>query len=408
MSEAPSLMPVADARARILDAMSTVSIESVSLAQARGRGLAKDILARVTQPPVAVSAMDGYAVRARDVAAVPATLTVIGEAPAGGAFEGDIGEGQAVRIFTGGPVPTGATAIVIQEDTERNQDQVTVLEAVTEGRFIRPAGLDFSAGDVGLEAGRTLTARDIALCAAMNVPWLRVRRKPRVAVLANGDELVMPGEAIGPNQIVSSNNVGLCALINASGGEAIDLGIAPDDADGLMAMAAGARGADLLVTIGGASVGDHDLIQSVLGEKGLEVDFWRIAMRPGKPLIFGHFGDVPMLGLPGNPVSALVCGLVFLKPAIAALLGANAPGLETRSAVLSGDLGQNDQRQDYLRATTTKDARGNLVVTPFGKQDSSMLSRLARADALILREPHAPAVKAGDAVDIIDLGPLGY
>ena len=407
-TSASTLMPVADARARILDAMKTVSAESVSLAQARGWVLADDVIARVTQPPVAVSAMDGYAVRAADVASVPATLTVIGEAPAGGAFDGNVGAGQAVRIFTGGPVPTGADAIVIQEDTMRDGDQVTVKEAVLAGRFIRPAGLDFSAGDVGVEAGRTLTARDIALCAAMNVPWLRVRRRPRVAVLANGDELVMPGDTIGPNQIVSSNNVGLCALIDASGGEAIDLGIAPDDADGLVAMAAGARGADLLITIGGASVGDHDLIQSVLGESGLNVDFWRIAMRPGKPLIFGHFGDVPMLGLPGNPVSALVCGLVFLKPAIAALLGADAPDLATRSASITSDLGKNDQRQDYLRATTTKDDNGNLTVTPFGKQDSSMLSRLARANALILRAPHAEAVTAGDSVDIIDLEPLGY
>jgi len=408
MAEAPALMPVADARARILAAMKTVNAENVSLVKAWGRVLADDVIARVTQPPVAVSAMDGYAVRAADVAVVPATLTVIGEAPAGGAYEGRVGEGEAVRIFTGGPVPDGANAIVIQEDTKRDGDSVTITESSPEGLFIRPAGLDFSAGDVGLEAGRTLTARDIALCAAMNVPWLRVRRKPRIAVLANGDELVMPGEAIGPNQIVSSNNIGLCALINASGGEAIDLGIAPDDAEGLMTMAAGARGADLLITIGGASVGDHDLIQSVLGETGLKVDFWRIAMRPGKPLIFGHFGDVPMMGLPGNPVSALVCALIFLKPAIAALLGAEAPDLETRSAVITADLGENDRRQDYLRATTARNDSGEMTVSPFGKQDSSMLSRLARADALILRPPHAPAVKAGDSVNIIDLTTLGY
>jgi molybdopterin molybdotransferase len=401
--DAKGLMPVADARARILGAMKTVSAENVSLANGLDRVLANDVIARVTQPPVAVSAMDGYAVRASDVATVPAVLNVIGEAPAGGAYDGRVEQGQAVRIFTGGPVPDGADAIVIQEDTDRDGNKVTVKESSTAGRFIRPAGLDFSNGDVGIQAGHTLTARDIALCAAMNVPWLRVRRKPRIAVLANGDELVMPGEAIGPNQIVSSNNVGLCALINASGGEAIDLGIAPDDAEGLIAMAAGARGADLLVTIGGASVGDHDLIQSVLGDTGLEVDFWRIAMRPGKPLIFGHFGDVPMLGLPGNPVSALVCGLVFLKPAIAALLGAEAPDLETRQATITSDLGQNDQRQDYLRATTTRDDEGNLTVTPFGKQDSSMLSRLARADALILRPPHAGAVSAGEPVEIIDL-----
>ena len=408
MAEAPALMPVADARARILEALTPVSGENVSLAQALGRVLDQDVVACVTQPPVAMSAMDGYAVRAEDVAKIPATLTIVGEAPAGGAYDGHVGPGQAVRIFTGGPVPAGADAIVIQEDTSREGDQVTITETSPVGRFIRAAGLDFTKGEVGLNAGRTLTARDISFCAAMNVPWLRVRRKPRIAVLANGDELVMPGEAIGPNQIVSSNNVGLCALINASGAEAIDLGIAPDNADGLKAMAAGARGADMLITIGGASVGDHDLIQSVLGTSGLSVDFWRIAMRPGKPLIFGHFGDVPMLGLPGNPVSALVCGLVFLKPAIAALLGSQMPDLETRSALLTTELPQNDKRQDYLRATTAKDQDGNLTVTPFGRQDSSMLSRLARADALILRAPHADATNAGDAVDIIDLTTLGY
>jgi molybdopterin molybdotransferase len=408
MPEAPALMPVEDARQRVLDAMVPVSAETIALADAVGRVLAHDVTARVTQPPMAVSAMDGYAVRAGDTAAVPCTLAVVGEAPAGGAYDGEVGSGQAVRIFTGGPVPEGADAIVIQEDTTRDGDQVTITEAATEGRFIRPAGLDFRDGDVGLDAGRVLTARDIALAAAMNVPWLRVRRRPKIAVLATGDELVMPGEPIGPNQIVSSNNVGLCALIRASGADALDLGIAADNAESLRTLAAGARTADLLVTVGGASVGDHDLIQSVLGETGLEVDFWRIAMRPGKPLIFGHLGDVPMLGLPGNPVSALVCGLIYLRPAIAALLGAEDPGAKLSRVILGSDLGQNDRRQDYLRARLTTGDDGQPVATPFGKQDSSMLSRLAHADCLILRPPHAPAVSAGDAVDAIVLDGSGY
>jgi len=408
MPEAPALMPVEDARQRVLDAMVPVAAETIALADALGRVLAHDVTARVTQPPTAVSAMDGYAVIAADAATVPCTLEVVGEAPAGGAYEGEVSGGQAVRIFTGGPVPDGADAIVIQEDTTRDGDQVTITEAATKGRFIRPAGLDFRDGDVGLDAGRVLTARDIALAAAMNVPWLRVRRRPKIAVLATGDELVMPGEPIGPNQIVSSNNVGLCALIQASGAEALDLGIAADNAESLRTLAAGARTADLLVTVGGASVGDHDLIQSVLGETGLEVDFWRIAMRPGKPLIFGHLGDVPMLGLPGNPVSALVCGLVYLRPAIAALLGAEDPGPKLSRVILGSDLGENDRRQDYLRARLTTGDDGQPVATPFGKQDSSMLSRLAHADCLILRPPHAPATSAGDPVDAILLDGLGY
>ncbi len=408
MPEAPALMPVADARARILDAMQPVAVETVALADSLHRVLAEDVTARVTQPPSAVSAMDGYAVIAADVVEVPATLSVVGEAPAGGAYPGVVKPGEAVRIFTGGPVPDGADAIVIQEDTSRDGDRVTVTESSGEGRYIRPAGLDFAAGDTGLTAGRVMNARDIAYAAAMNVPWVRVRRKPRVAVLATGDELVMPGEALGPNQIISSNNIGLCAMIAACGGEAIDLGIAKDDEDSLKTMAEGARGADLLVTVGGASVGDHDLIQKVLGDTGLSVDFWRIAMRPGKPLIFGDFNGVPMLGLPGNPVSALICALVYLKPALAALLGAEDPVLETTPAILTGDLGENDQREDYLRARLARDDAGNLTVTAFAKQDSSMLSRLAAADCLIIRPPFAPAVADGTTIDVVVLSHLGY
>jgi molybdopterin molybdotransferase len=408
MPEAPALIPVAEARRRILDAMTPVNAETVPLSDGLGRVLARDVKARVTQPPMAVSAMDGYAVRASDVESAPCTLDILGEAPAGGAFDGKVGPGQAVRIFTGGPLPDGADAIVIQEDASRDGGRVTINAPSPIGRYVRPAGLDFSLGDVGVEAGRVLTARDIALAAAMNAPWLQVRRRPKIAILATGDELVMPGEPIGPNQIVSSNNVGLAAMIKAAGGEALDLGIALDDADSLRTLAAGARSADLLVTIGGASVGDHDLIQSVLGETGLDVDFWRIAMRPGKPLIFGHLGEVPMLGLPGNPVSALVCGLIYLRPAIAALLGAADPGPKLTRVTLGGDLAANDRRQDYLRARLSAGDDGQPVATPFAKQDSSMLSRLARADCLIVRPPHAAAAAAGDLVEAILLDGLGY
>jgi molybdopterin molybdotransferase len=403
-----ALIPVVEARQRIVSAMRPVGSETVNLAQSLGRVLADDVSARVTQPPTDVSAMDGYAVRAADLTQPPATLERIGEAPAGGVFAGQVGAGQCVRIFTGGPVPQGADAIVMQEDTESSDDgtSVTMKFAPPSGHHIRPAGLDFRAGEIGLEAGRVLSARDLGLAAAMNVPWLRVRRRPRVAILATGDELAMPGEPLAANQIVSSNNIALNALVRALGGLPCDLGIARDDTASLRTLAAAAAGSDLLLTIGGASVGDHDLVQSVLGEQGLEVDFWRIAMRPGKPLIFGQMGDIPLIGLPGNPVSALVCGLVFVKPALAALQGFADSGQATASALLASALPENDQRQDYLRARLEPGPDGDWLAQPFGKQDSSMLSRLAQADCLIIRPPFAAAAAAGSRVEIIAFGAI--
>jgi molybdopterin molybdotransferase len=284
---------------------------------------------------------------------------------------------------------------------------VTVREGAPAGTFIRPAGLDFVAGAVGLTAGRRLTARDIGLAAAMNHPWLRVRRRPRVAILATGDEIVRPGDPIGPNQIVSSNALALSALIKSVGGDPIMLGIAPDESVALRRMAAGAQGADLLVTTGGASVGDHDLVRSGLASDGLALDFWSIAMRPGKPLMFGRLGAVPLLGLPGNPVSSLVCGMVFLKPALEALLGLARVQEPRQTARLATDLKANDQRQDYLRARLQVDADDVRQVLPFPRQDSSMLSPLAQADCLVVRPPHAPAARAGTPVEIIPLGGAG-
>jgi molybdopterin molybdotransferase len=396
------MISVAEALQRILDGVHRMPTETISLAAAHGRVLARNVVARVTQPPTDVSAMDGYAVRANNVARVPTTLTQIGESAAGSAFDGSLAAGQTVRIFTGAPVPTGADAIVIQEDTEVSGDQITMTEAATRGRFIRPAGLDFHLGDVGIAAERVLSARDVGLAAAMNVPWLTVTRRPRIALLATGNEIVRPGEPVGPNQIISSNTIALMALIQASGGEAIDLGIASDDEGSLRALAAGARGADMLVTLGGASVGDHDLVRKVLGQDGLDLNFWRIAMRPGKPLLFGAIGDTPMMGMPGNPVSSFVCGIVYLRPAIHAMLGLD-PHASSQTARLGRDLPANDQRQDYLRAANSHNKAGDLIVTPFEKQDSSMLSRLAQADCLVLRPPHAVSAKAGDRVEILPL-----
>ncbi len=398
------MLSVEQALERILETLHPLPAEQVAVADALGRVLAVDVAARRTQPPAAVSAMDGYAVRAADVKSVPATLKIIGEAPAGDMFAGTVGAGETVRIFTGGLVPDGADAIVIQENTEAGDGTVTVLESVADGAFVRPAGLDFTEGQVRLKAGRALTARDVGLAAAMNVPWLMVRRRPRVAILVTGDEIVMPGDPIGPSQIVSSNSIALAAAIRVFGGEPCMLGIAPDDRDALAAMASGAAGADLLLTSGGASVGDHDLVQSVLGEIGFELGFWKIAMRPGKPLIFGHVGDTPVLGLPGNPVSALVCAMVYLRPALARMLGADEAEAAPRlTACLTEPLGENDERQDYLRAKLGNVADGSLVVTPFSKQDSSMLAMLAAADCLIVRAPHAPALDAGAAVAVLPI-----
>ena len=382
------MISVAEARTRINAAMPLMPAEQVALANAFGRVLAEDLSARRTQPPHAVSAMDGYAVRAADVATLPARLKIIAEVPAGQSFDGTVGDGETARIFTGAPVPDGADAIVIQENTKRDGDVVEIVDGdAPVGRYIRPAGLDFSEGDTLLKSGHRLTARDIGLAAGMNIPWLKVRRKPRIALLATGDEVVMPGDHVGINQIVSSNGLALSSFVIACGADPIDLGIAPDSQVALRTMAEGARGADMLITTGGASVGDHDLIQQVLGPMGLEVDFWRIAMRPGKPLMFGHMDSTRMLGLPGNPVSALVCAIIFLSPAINVMLGLKNQGATEQHALLAAALGENDEREDYLRATLSIDDDGTRHATPLDKQDSSVFSGLARADCLIIRAP---------------------
>jgi molybdopterin molybdotransferase len=398
------MLSVAEALGRILAGLRPLGSEQVAVSEALGRVLAEDVTARVTQPPAAVSAMDGYAVRAADVAAVPARLAMIGHVPAGSRFEGRVGPGETVRIFTGAPLPEGADTIVIQEDVDAAGPSITVREGAPLGTYVRRAGLDFAAGERGLAKGRRLTARDVGLAAAMNWPWLRVTRRPRVAILATGDEVVMPGEPIAPSQIVSSNGLALAAFVAACGGEPLALGIVADDREALAAMAEGARGADLLVTTGGASVGDHDLVRSALGEQGLELDFWQIAMRPGKPLLFGRLGTTPVLGLPGNPVSSLVCSTIFLKPALELMLGVASTAAPRQSARLGTDLPVNDRRQDYLRSRLARDASGALVATPFPVQDSSMLSRLAWADCLVIRPPLAPPARAGDEVEIIELG----
>jgi molybdopterin molybdotransferase len=398
------MISVEEARRRLLAPLVPLGAEQVAVSEAAGRVLAEDVEARRTQPPWDVSAMDGYAVRASDVTAVPARLIVVGSVPAGQAYAGNLGRGQAVRIFTGAPMPAGADTVVIQEDTERDGNSVVMREAAPPGQHVRPAGLDFRAGEVGLRAGRRLSARDVGLAAAMNRPWLMVHRKPRIAILPTGDEVVMPGDPVGPNQIVSSNGLALAALVAHCGGIPLQLPIALDNVDALQRIAAAAVGADFLVTTGGASVGEHDLVRDALGASGLALDFWKIAMRPGKPLMVGRYRDTPMMGLPGNPVSSLVCGLLFLKPAIERLTGiprADPPPLKARLAI---HLPANDRRQDYLRATLSRAADGSIEVRPFDKQDSSMMSLLAHADCLVVRAPHAPPAQAGDSVEIVPFG----
>lgn len=395
------MISVAEARARILAGLEPVGAEIVALSEAAGRVLATAVMARRTQPPVPVSAMDGYALRAADAAEVPVALTQVGTSQAGRAHEGQVGAGQCVRIFTGAPMPAGADCVVIQEDTATEGRKITIREAPKQGQFVRRAGLDFRAGDVLLRGGMRLGPAQIGLAAAMDVPWLEVRRRPRVALISTGDELVRPGEPAGPAQIVSSNALALSAMVRAAGGEPLDLGIARDERASILALVDAAAGCDLLVTLGGASVGEHDLVQKALSERGLALDFWKIAMRPGKPLMSGRLGAMPMLGFPGNPVSSLVCGLLFLKPAIAALLGLKEPARPLTRARLGRDLPANDSREDYLRASLAFDEDGTATATPFNRQDSSNLSKLAEAQCLVIRPPHAPEAKAGEPVAIL-------
>jgi molybdopterin molybdotransferase len=401
------MISVSEARAHILAPLRPTSAETVALPDAWGRVTAAPVTARLTQPPTDVSAMDGYAVRAAD-AALGAVLRVIGDAPAGHPFDGTVGAGEAVRLFTGSVVPPGADTILLQEDATREGEHVTVKEAARAGRHIRRAGQDFARAQVVIACGKRLGARDIGLAAAANHPWLQVHRRPRVAILATGDEISMPGEPIGPGGIVSSNSHALAALIRAAGGEPIVLPVARDDRAAIGATADALGGMDLLVTTGGASVGDHDLVQAALKERGLTLDFWQIAMRPGKPLMFGDLRGTPVVGLPGNPVSALVCSILFLVPALAKLSGLPGEAPPIATAYLGTALAANDHRADHLRAALATDAQGRLIATPFARQDSGMLRALAEARALVLRAPNAPALEPGDAVEIIRLDALGF
>jgi molybdopterin molybdotransferase len=395
------VISVEEALSRLLEPLEKLPPEQISIAEGVGRVLAEDVASRRTQPPFAVSAMDGYAVRAEDLTTIPVELRIVAEVPAGAGFGGHVGAGEAARIFTGAPLPAGTDAIVIQEDTERDGDRVRVLEGVPRGRYVRREGLDFREGEVLLTAGKRLTARDIGLIAAMNRPWLFVHRRPRIGILSTGDEIVMPGDPIGPHQIVSSNSLALAAFAVACGAVPVSVGNAPDDPAALRRIAASTQGVDLLVTTGGASVGDHDLVRDALAADGLELDFWQIAMRPGKPLMVGCYRGRPMLGLPGNPVSTLVCALLFLKPALDRMSGVASSGDAMETARVVAALPKNDRRQDYLRSRLSRGEDGTPEVLPFEVQDSSMMRFLAAADCLVVRPPQAPAIPAGTNVPIL-------
>jgi molybdopterin molybdotransferase len=399
-----ALLPVEQALENILAGTSPKKEVILPLIQAGGRVLSQDLKAQRTHPPFNASAMDGYAVNNNDIKDLPSTLKVIGEASAGGAFDDKIQSGEAVRIFTGAPVPEGADCIAIQENCNRDGDMVTVLEDAPQGKFIRPMGLDFTKGDIGLKVGRQLDSNALALAASMNHAELPVYTKPKVAILATGSELVYPGETPSADQIIASNTYGIAHIIRENGGEVLDMGIIKDELDTLKEtiLSALEQGADIIVTLGGASVGDYDLVHPAFTQLGAEFAFWKVAMRPGKPLMFGTINGVKILGLPGNPVSSLVCGEVYLKPLVLKSCGLPYENL-TKQAFTKTSLQENDQRQDYMRAYASIN-NGQIEVEAFSRQDSSMLKTLSEANCLLIRPPYAKSLEIGESCEILPIG----
>ncbi len=395
-----ALLPVAEAQARILQGVKPLAAEGVALDKSTGRVLAASIIAKRNQPPFPASAMDGYAVRHEDVAILPARLSIAGVSAAGHGYAKTLKAGEAVRILTGAPVPRGADTVVIQENTKREGETLTVLESTPKGKNIRRRGLDFLKGDLLLNAPHTLRPRDIGLAAAGNAPVLKLRRKPHVVLFTTGDELVLPGKKAGPDQIYSSNNHAIAAMAESLGARVTNLGIVRDSLKATIAAVKKGLSADILLTTGGASVGDHDYVQEAFKACGVRIDFWKIAMRPGKPFMYGRRGRTHVLGLPGNPVSALVTSRLFLAPLIDRLLGLPSAEIEVL-AELGADMAENDHRQDYVRATLETAPDGRRLARPFTVQDSSMQRTLQMAQCLIVRPANAPAARAGSLVPVL-------
>jgi molybdopterin molybdotransferase len=395
------MLSVAEALQRLIEDVEPLPAETVPLADAAGRVLAVDLAARLTQPPFRASAMDGYAVRRADLSTLPSRLTIIGASAAGHPFAGSVGAGQTVRIFTGAALPDGADYVIIQENVTAAEGAAEIHQ-INDSSSIRERGVDFGEGEVLLRAGKRLNARDLMLAAQMNHAALPVRRRPKVAILASGDELVVPGETPGEGQIVSSIPTALAALLARAGAEPRPLGIARDTMESLHAHIAAGADADILVTIGGASVGDHDLVRGALEGAGFTIGFHKVAMRPGKPVMSGRRGAQRVLGLPGNPVSAIMCAYIFLLPLVAALLREERPAAAARTLPLAAALPANGPRQHYLRARIV-DRAGAPAVEPLPSQDSSLTAALARADCLIVSPAGAPATHPGDPVQVLPL-----
>ncbi|MCH1429076.1 MAG: molybdopterin molybdotransferase MoeA [Alphaproteobacteria bacterium] len=400
------LLPVSEARENMLKNISSLSSEKCSIEQAHNRIIAQDLTALLSHPAEAVSSMDGYAARISDIVDIPVTLPQVGISSAGHIYNKPLLSGQLVRIFTGAVIPDGCDTIILQENTKISQDGIEINERPRLEQYIRASGLDFSAGEKIISKSSKLTARECALIALAGYHEVPVIKQPKIGVLTSGDELVPPGEKPKTGQLVNSNNLLLCALIRACGGIAVDLGILPDKSGALIEHLEKYPDLDLIITTGGASVGDHDYIAKDINKSAeSELYFWKIAMRPGKPLMFGHYKNIPFLGLPGNPVSAGVCSVLFLEPIIKQFLSQD-PTLVFSSALITNSLPENDRREEYLRAKLLVDDEGNKQVSAASTQDSSMLANLASADCLIQRPAHSPRIEAGTPVPILNFPAL--
>jgi molybdopterin molybdotransferase len=403
------LVPAPKALQLVLEDVEKIGSERIDLASASNRVLAEDLQAKRTQPPFPASAMDGYAIRHSDLTGNETVLNLIGEAAAGHPFGGSVGKGDCIRIFTGAPVPDDCDTIIIQENVRVDGNLITILETADFGKFVRQAGLDFQQGQTLLTRGTVLDPQSLSLAASMDHPEVEVYQKPKVAIIATGDELVMPGQATKSGQIIASNTFGVAAIAADAGAEVNNLGIAIDTIEALQQKISQAldNGADLIVTSGGASVGDHDLVKPVMESFGFVFSFVKIAMRPGKPVIFGkaEIGGKTrrFFGLAGNPVSSLVSSHIYLRPLIRLLGGYPAQTVQPVTAIFDCDLPANDEREDYMRGIARRGKNGEILVTPFPKQDSSMLATLAKADCLIIRAIQAPSAKAGEATQVIML-----